>query len=292
LTQPRTLKREQFEEGCWLILYGFFLKMVVADNLSPLSQRIFGNPAGEQGAAILFGVYAAAWQIFGDFAGYSNIARGLSKLMGIELMENFRQPYFAVTPADFWRRWHISLSTWLRDYLYIPLGGNRGTSQKTYRNLMLTMVIGGLWHGAAWNFVAWGFFHGLILCLWRLLGDSAGASAALPLLSVRRLMMTILFFHVTCFGWMLFFAKNLRDVPILIENCLFKWQLNGLVAFASLCVFVLPVLCIEFVHEMKTTGRPLSWWTFPCRLTVYALMLTALLLSGNIDSNDFIYFQF
>lgn len=164
LSAPRTLNHKQLEDGCWLILYGFFLKLVVADNLSPFTQRVFNNPSGEQGAIILFGVYAAAWQIFGDFAGYSNIARGISKLMGIELMKNFDQPFFAISPSDFWRRWHISLSTWLRDYLYIPLGGNRGSSRRTYCNLMATMLIGGLWHGAAWNFVAWGFFHGAILC--------------------------------------------------------------------------------------------------------------------------------
>lgn len=292
LLTPRRLNRNQLEEGCWLILYGYFLKMVVADNLSPFSERIFGNPAGEHGAVILFGVYSAAWQIFGDFAGYSNIARGISKLMGIELMKNFEQPCFAVSPGDFWRRWHISLSTWLRDYLYIPLGGNRGSSLKTYRNLMLTMLIGGLWHGAAWNFVAWGFFHGAILCIWRFFGDSAKSGRERPLLSFRSVLTMVGFFHVTCFGWMLFFVKDLRDVPLLLHNCIFNWQLNGLVALGSLCVFAGPVLIIEYLHEAEARGETVRWSLFPVRLAMYSVMLVVLMLSGNIDSNDFIYFQF
>ena len=122
------------------------------------------------GLEVLVGVYAFAFQIYGDFSGYSSIARGISKWMGFDLVINFHNPYLAVTPSDFWQRWHISLSTWLRDYLYISLGGNRGGRLAEYRNLMLTMLLGGLWHGASWTFVAWGLYHGAILCAYRLAG--------------------------------------------------------------------------------------------------------------------------
>ncbi len=134
LQSPRVLRRDQWEDGCWLILSGYYLKVVLADNLAPFTRRVFDHPGAETGTIVLFGVYCAAFQIYGDFAGYSRIAVGVSKLMGIDLMKNFNRPYFAISPSDFWRRWHISLSTWLRDYLYIPLGGNRGSTLSVYRN--------------------------------------------------------------------------------------------------------------------------------------------------------------
>jgi D-alanyl-lipoteichoic acid acyltransferase DltB (MBOAT superfamily) len=154
ISQPRRITHAQVRDGLWLIAWGFFQKIFVADNLAPLSALAFAPDAHLTGVNVLLGTYAFAFQIYGDFAGYSNIARGTSKLMGIELMENFRFPYFVVTPQAFWRNWHISLSTWLRDYLHF-LGGNRGTAWQTRRNLLLTMILGGLWHGAAWTFVLW-----------------------------------------------------------------------------------------------------------------------------------------
>src|SRR4030095_16899644 len=152
IARHRHVTAAQIREGLWLIAWGFFQKIFVADNLAPLASRVFAPDAHVTGVNVLLGTYAFAFQIYGDFAGYSNIARGTSKLMGIELIENFRFPYFVRTPQEFWRHWHISLSTWLRDYLYIPLGGNRGSAARTNCNLLITMVLGGLWHGAAWTF--------------------------------------------------------------------------------------------------------------------------------------------
>ncbi|RYF30364.1 MAG: MBOAT family protein, partial [Cytophagaceae bacterium] len=165
---PRRIAPLQVNEGLWLCLWGFFQKIVIADNAASLANPLFQNSSQLSGPQALLAIYAFALQIYGDFAGYSNIARGLAKLLGFELMNNFMTPYFSRNPAEFWRRWHISLSTWLRDYLYIPLGGNRGGNLFTYRNLMITMVLGGLWHGASWPFVLWGAYHGLILILHRL----------------------------------------------------------------------------------------------------------------------------
>jgi D-alanyl-lipoteichoic acid acyltransferase DltB (MBOAT superfamily) len=143
LAQRRRPRRDQFESACWLILTGFYLKCVIADNMAPIAQRVFDHPESVQGMEIVIGVWAAAFQIYGDFAGYSRIAIGVAKLFGIDLMTNFNRPYLAVNPSDFWRRWHISLSTWLRDYLYIPLGGSRVSKVLTYRNLMITIDLGG-----------------------------------------------------------------------------------------------------------------------------------------------------
>ncbi len=166
ISSRRTLKADWFYEGCYLIFWGLFQKMVVADNLAKLVDPIFGRLEYTAGEVLLV-MYAFSFQILCDFAGYSNIARGVARLLGFEIMVNFRLPYFATNPQDFWRRWHISLSSWLRDYVYIPLGGGRKNGITTCRNLLVTMLLGGLWHGAAWTFVFWGVYHAILLMAYR-----------------------------------------------------------------------------------------------------------------------------
>ncbi len=175
LQHPRTLRYDQATTGLFLILIGLVKKVAIADGIAPSVSAVYDGtaPLGFVDATLATVLFAA--QIYCDFSGYSDIAIGVAKLLGIDLMTNFNLPYVSRNPGEFWRRWHISLSTWLRDYLYIPLGGNRGGSAKTYRNSMLTMLLGGLWHGAAWNFVLWGGFQGALLCGHRFFtGDRAG----------------------------------------------------------------------------------------------------------------------
>jgi alginate O-acetyltransferase complex protein AlgI len=175
LQHPRTLRYDQATTGLYLILLGLVKKVAIADGIAPSVSAVYDGtaPLGFTDATLATVLFAA--QIYCDFSGYSDIAIGVAKLLGIDLMTNFNLPYVSRNPGEFWRRWHISLSTWLRDYLYIPLGGNRGGSAKTYRNSMLTMLLGGLWHGAAWNFVLWGGYQGALLCGHRLFtGDRAG----------------------------------------------------------------------------------------------------------------------
>jgi D-alanyl-lipoteichoic acid acyltransferase DltB (MBOAT superfamily) len=164
---PRRPTLTQWHEGCYLFYWGLFKKIVVADTLARVVDRSFANPSSLNTFSALATVYAFAWQIYGDFSGYTDMARGCSKWFGIELQINFNVPYLAVDPSDFWQRWHISLSSMLRDYLYIPLGGSRYGSARTMGNLMTTMLLGGLWHGASWTFVLWGFYHGLLLVVYR-----------------------------------------------------------------------------------------------------------------------------
>ncbi|MEI7838054.1 MAG: MBOAT family O-acyltransferase, partial [Planctomycetota bacterium] len=203
VTNPRPRRSEDFSTGLYLVLSGLFRKIVIADNMANLANAVFSvDPSQLTGMECLVGVYAFAFQIYGDFSGYTAIAQGVGKWMGFDLAENFRMPYLALTPADFWSRWHISLSTWLRDYLYIPLGGNRGGTWKTFRNLLITMVLGGLWHGASWTFVAWGFYHGLLLCLFRPFerrrhAEGKSAARAWPVVFLQRVLM----FHLVCLGW-------------------------------------------------------------------------------------------
>jgi len=167
---PRTIRPADLSTGAWLIATGLFKKIVIADNLSPMVDAVFAPAFPAAGGDVLIACYAFALQIYGDFAGYSDMARGLSQLLGIELNVNFRFPYAVTNPREFWRHWHISLSTWLRDYLYIPLGGNRRGERRTYVNLMAVMLLGGLWHGASWTFVGWGLYHGLLLAAFRSFG--------------------------------------------------------------------------------------------------------------------------
>ncbi len=172
IPQLKTRKRFSFARflvGTELVIIGFFLKLVIADRLAPIVDNIFAAPDAFNGLNVLIGAIFFGFQIYGDFCGYSLIAIGLARIMGLNLGRNFRRPYFAASFSEFWQRWHISLSTWLRDYLYVPLGGSRGGRLATFRNLSATMLLGGLWHGAAWTFVIWGALHGAYLVVQRLL---------------------------------------------------------------------------------------------------------------------------
>src|SRR5271170_2670317 len=193
--QDRRFDPQQVFDGCMLIVSGLFRKCVIADSCAQLCNAVFAGKMGHGGWVTLLGAYAFAFQIYGDFSGYSDIARGSAQLLGFHFMINFRQPYLATSLQDFWRRWHISLSTWLRDYLYIPLGGNRRTASRTYINILLTMLIGGLWHGASWNFVVWGGLHGGILAAER------KRSIKPPQSVTMRWLRRALVFQFVCFAW-------------------------------------------------------------------------------------------
>lgn len=179
LLSERKMTLDQSARGLFLIVLGLMKKVAIADGVAPCVDAVFNAPGFVSSMDVIAATVLFAVQIYCDFSGYSDIARGTSKLLGVDLMVNFDLPYVSRNPSEFWRRWHISLSTWLRDYLYIPLGGNRGSSAKTYRNLMLTMLLGGLWHGARWNFVLWGLYQGIILCIHRAWSQLRAAGSAI-----------------------------------------------------------------------------------------------------------------
>jgi alginate O-acetyltransferase complex protein AlgI len=213
LSNPRTLTYDDTTRGLYLILFGLFKKVAIADGVAPSVDQIFNSSGTVSWIDVVAGTLLFAIQIYCDFSGYSDIARGVAKLFGVDLMVNFNQPYFAKNPREFWQRWHISLSTWLSDYLYKPLGGNRGTLAFTCRNLMITMLLGGLWHGAAWNYVLWGFYHGTLLSIHRVWTashvSSAGAVARNWLVNAVRIGF---FFLLTLYGWLLFRAHSFDDI--------------------------------------------------------------------------------
>ena len=293
---PRTVTPEQMRDGTWLVAWGFFQKVYVADNLSGVANAIFDPATPHTGINVLLGVYAFAFQIYGDFAGYSNIARGISKLMGIELLENFRFPYFVRSPQEFWRHWHISLSTWLRDYLYIPLGGNRGSASRTDRNLLITMVLGGLWHGAAWTFVLWGFYHGLLLIGYRAAGRLAimqrwllGPSA------IARVIGWLVMFHFTCLGWLIFRARAASQLGGLLRSLVLDFAPSSVDVHATLVPLLLYTTPLVLVHACEAYfDDVLVVRRLPIgvRYSVYAATFYLTMLFGNFGGSDFIYFQF
>ncbi len=202
------------EYGLMRIGTGLIKKVVFADVLAGYVDPVFANPEGYTGLNLLLAVYAYAYQIYFDFSGYSDIAIGLGRLFGFRIPENFDRPYLAADPREFWRRWHISLSTWLRDYLYISLGGNRRSRGRTAVNLGVTMLLGGLWHGAAWNFLIWGAYHGVWLLIHRALAAAREPERPRLPLAVRR----IATFHGVCLGWVVFRAESLPDVIAVLRG--------------------------------------------------------------------------
>jgi alginate O-acetyltransferase complex protein AlgI len=291
IQQPRRIDYEMLRMGGWLILLGYVKKVVLADNMALLTTPMFENPQSVHGTEVLFGLYAFAFQIYGDFSGYSDIARGLANLMGFDLALNFRRPYLAVNPADFWRRWHISLSTWLRDYLYIPLGGNRDGTRRTYRNLMITMVLGGLWHGAGLHYLVWGIFHGVLLCVHRAAAPLVARLSFPRAAALWRSASAIAFFHITCFGWLLFAVKGLPDVPILLRN-MGEASFHGRLVLMTLLLFAAPLMLMEIMEERADGVVVVKSWSPMLRLACYASIVAAIVLCGAFDRHAFIYFQF
>ncbi len=291
IAKPRRYDAARFNEGGYLILWGMFKKVVIADNLSPIVDTVFAAPSGSvTGAMAMVAIYAFAFQIYCDFSGYTDIARGCAKLMGFEFPLNFNLPYAARNPSEFWQRWHISLSTWLRDYLYIPLGGNRVGPVRVYFNLMATMVLGGLWHGASWTFVVWGFYQGLLLVVWRFVG----ARVRVPDTALVRFVQWLVFFHLVCLGWLIFRARSFDQIvdflrAIFIGRMRFdKAQTLG----ANLLILVAPLVGMQLIqHFTKKLGFVLEL-PAPTRGLIYASMLVGIVLFGQFQGNDFIYFQF
>jgi alginate O-acetyltransferase complex protein AlgI len=297
MLSPRKLNLNKFYEGCYLIFWGLFQKMFVADNLSKIVDPVFSAASPYNGAMVLVAVYAFAFQIFCDFAGYSNIARGLGKCMGFEIMVNFNLPYFSTNPRDFWNRWHISLSSWLRDYLYIPLGGNRKGPVTTYRNLAITMLLGGLWHGAAWTFVVWGAYQGMLLMLhrstepWlRKISFTKNAFAEKLWFFLR----VACFFQIVCIGWIIFRAQSLNQIFYMLKSVFLNFNLTAqvLASFKSLLFYTFVLMCVQWLQFKKRDLFFVRSLTPVIKTAFYALIFYLLFVYSAPSSKEFIYFQF
>ncbi len=349
IERRRRFDLDQFYSGAYLIFWGLTKKVVIADNLEKFVTDLFSHWQTIDGGLALLAIYAFAFQIYCDFSGYTDAARGIAKMMGFELALNFNLPYFATNPQDFWSRWHISLSTWLRDYLYIPLGGNRqaaGTriwkavfglcaglmlvyvfgplrhdptagmlrwgliaasvallvfvfvpmrgNWAVYRNLMLTMVIGGLWHGAAWTFVVWGAYHGLLLVGHRILKPYLAKLE--PTEPIERACWTgvrmFVTFHLVCLGWLFFRAESMSQVWGMLGAIAHRFAIPSTATLLPITVCVVPLLVYQYAQyvtrDLNIIGRT-PWYV---RSVFYTLCFYAFVLGGEFGGSQFIYFQF
>jgi alginate O-acetyltransferase complex protein AlgI len=273
-----------FYSGLTQLLRGLVKKMLIADTLATFVDPVMAGPDLFAGPTVWLALFAYAGQIYADFAGYSDIAIGSARLLGFELPENFRHPYLADSPSDFWRRWHITLSTWLRDYLYIPLGGSRGSSFATALTLVVTMGLGGLWHGASWNFVLWGLWHGVLLILTRSWRDR-------PVDGWRRVLRILLTFSLVTAGWTLFRTAGASEFAALWGQMI--WPNAGYAWFPPLPLVALALLLIEHLvwssRHRELLSLPADRWQTPW---LVGLAIAALVLFAPTGFRPFVYFQF
>lgn len=280
----------------WLILTGLFKKVVLADGLALIVEQRFASPDQHGGWSLLLGVYAFAIQIYGDFSGYSSIARGVARLFGIELIRNFEQPYLSTNISQFWRTWHMSLSTWLWDYLYVPLGGNRGTRRRTYINLMLTMLLGGLWHGAAWTFVVWGGIHGSLLAIHRACGAYVprGAPTMPRFGDMWKVLCT---FHLVALAWIPFRADSLGAAGTYVTGLTRLGDTApGETTLLSQAVLVGIMAVLTLALDWADRGRhrrdPIVEWNPILLGAAAAIMVLGIIAFAGGAQVPFIYFQF
>jgi alginate O-acetyltransferase complex protein AlgI len=308
LVNDHKFKLSFLDEGLGLIIFGLFKKVVFADNLAVVVQSAFSRPDLLTGVDLWFAVYAFAFQIYFDFSGYTDIARGSAKLLGYNVPINFNLPYLAGSITEFWHRWHISLSTWLRDYLFIPLGGSRGGQWFTYRNLMITMLLGGLWHGAALHYVIWGAYQGVFLVLhkeYKSLTERLPGFASVRANIVYRYMSIIATFHLVCIGWVFFRAETFNGAMDIIRKLLFIDVLSGVPALAMTIVNAGDPIIFMLLPAIIFTlacGQVLGGWLaarkepllvpIGVRAMYFAALVMLLLVFSPDTSPKFIYFQF
>jgi D-alanyl-lipoteichoic acid acyltransferase DltB (MBOAT superfamily) len=288
LEEPRDPRRVDTSRAFFLIVTGLFLKVVIANHLAThIVDDVFAAPDRHSSLEVLVGVYGYAVQIFADFCGYTNIAIGVALLLGFEFPQNFASPYTAVSLQDFWRRWHMTLSRWLRDYLYIPLGGNRKGRILTYRNLMLTMLLGGLWHGAAWTFVLWGGIHGLGLAVERLLGWR-------PHTRVQQWIGRAITFHVVCLAWIFFRADSFSTARDVIVRLFDAWGQSSPLVTTSVVLAILVGVVGQYFRPTAVTSLLVGFRRLPvlAQAACVAVALTLINTLGPTGVAPFIYFRF
>ena len=298
---PVVVTRAMFGTGVFLILTGLFKKAIVSDYISlNFVDRIFDEPLLYSGFECLMGIYGYALQIYCDFSGYSDMAIGIALFMGFRFPRNFDAPYKSATITEFWRRWHISLSTWLRDYLYISLGGNRKGRLRTYLNLLLTMLLGGLWHGAAWRFVLWGGWHGASLAVhkWFMAHVPGFKAQGADMPRWRRIIGIVVTFHVVCFGWIMFRASDLQTARNMLSQIFTDFKPELIPQVVSGYAAVMGLMAVGYLlHLMPVRSelwaqRTVTESPLPVKVVTIAVLVWAVMLIKSAEIQPFIYFQF
>lgn len=294
--RTRTFDYDTAVDGIRQMLWGFFKKLVVADNCAIFVDDVWGNYAGESGSTLWLAAVLFAVQIYGDFSGYSDIAIGTSKLLGIRLMKNFDNPYFSRDIAEFWRRWHISLTTWFRDYIYIPLGGSRVSKIKVIRNTFIIFLVSGLWHGANWTYVVWGFYHAVLFMPLILLGKNrkylnvVAADRIFP--TIKELFQMLGTFILAVLGWVIFRSESME------QACLFYREMCGSSIFSMpdiptrTILFVLLMIGVEWIQRKKDHAFDLSTMNNQMLKFSFYMGILLLIFMYGAFNESFIYFQF
>ena len=297
LKKNRVFSYEKAADGMRQLLWGFFKKLVIADNCAPIVNEIFANSSGESSSNLAIGAFLFAIQIYCDFSGYSDIALGVSRLFGIELLKNFSFPYFSRDIAEFWRRWHISLSSWFRDYLYIPLGGSKGGFGMKIRNTFIIFLVSGFWHGANWTFIVWGGLNALFFLPLLVSNKNRNNLEVVAqgniLPSFRESVNIILTFGLTCFAWIFFRAESIQHALSYIKD-IFNESLFTYPSQFSLKIFCLIVFLffIEWINRERFHGLEIKRYFPLLRHFLYILILWLIIRFANFSNNEFIYFQF
>lgn len=290
IPEPRVCRPAQFKEAINLLFIGFSKKILFADNVAPFVERVFADPAGANRYMVLSAIYGYSIQLYFDFSAYSDIARGCAKMLGYELPLNFNHPFYAVSVTDFWRRWHMTLSRWLRDYLYISLGGNRLGRFKTYRNLFLTMFLGGLWHGANWTFVVWGGLNGALLAIERFYHDIRGTrpkeahEMALP----ERVFRGAIVFHLMAFAFVFFRAPTFDGAIAMFRTLVAPKDFSAHYDFA---LFLIPAFTALYFMVAWLRKRVLAFEPVGVQVAIYGALVALMMVFGASQA-EFIYFQF
>lgn len=280
---------ERVMAGVRLMVWGYFMKLVLADRCGIYVDAIFNHVDEHNGGSYLVASLLFPFQIYGDFAGYSLIAIGVARILGFRLMENFRRPYFACTVGEFWHRWHISLSTWFKDYVYIPLGGNRVGQMRNYFNLLVTFMVSGIWHGANWTFFCWGTLHGLLLCMEKALGINKRKYSG-----VTKFCHWVVTFVLVCLAWILFRANNLHDAVTVITGIFTNPGVPKpeFAIFIAIGLAMTVLLTKEFNDEYNWRPRFAESSSWLVRHIYLILMIVYIILFGVLGGDQFIYFQF
>jgi len=297
--EDRPFSAENFVSGLRLMLWGFFKKVVIADRLAILVNHVYNAPHEYSGLPLILATYCFAYQIYCDFSGYSDIAIGAARVMGINLMKNFNSPYCATNIQDFWHRWHISLSTWFRDYLYIPLGGSKGGEIMRLRNIVIVFFVSGLWHGANWTFAEWGLLHGaffIVYLFWK--RATANAPNLLPK-ALHHLLGLLVTFNAVCFAWIFFRANSTTDAvwiathlfPLNNADKLGQLGLTGGEMLTAM-VAILILELVQFIERNKGGVVFFEQQKLSTRWICYYTMIFIIALLGEFGGQRFIYFQF
>lgn len=294
---PKPLDASRVQSGIVLIILGFFKKMAIADPLFPVVHEVLDNPGEFSGIRLLMTVYLFVIHVYADFSGYSDIARGSARLFGIDLIRNFEQPFLSPTLGEYWRRWHISLMSWFRDYLYIPLGGSRVSPHRVYFNIVFVMGISGLWHGASWNWVGWGLLTGVFLCMERYaaLRREALGIVPKPLTPLERFLRTLWVFHAFCVGAVVFLNPELANFLAFVDGLFTRWgpwSAREFTVFGILCAYMAVTLFIDIMqrrtkhHEFPLVMRPVVGGI------VIGIMVVAIIFWSVTKGEPYFYFQF